>query len=129
MVPPRNHESFAWLRDMKELDKHVNESIKLPRLGSELPKELRPLGDGFVPSILLTEQRVEIIKRFYNMMSISKDNMRNIGDGGLILSGPNGAGKSIMSYLLACTAYANNCILVYIVCMMIFLQFELTANC
>ena len=117
---PRNHESFAWLRDMNELEKHMNESIKLPELGYELPKELKALGDGFVSPILLTEQRLDIIKRFYNMMSLNKDGVRNLGDSGLILSGPNGSGKSIMSYLLACTAYTNNCILVYIVCIDIF---------
>ena len=101
---------------MKELEKHVNEAIVLPMLGPTLPKELetQASAEDMLQPILLTPQRVEVIKRFVNEMNPSEYGIKVRGKG-LILSGPNGQGKSILSYLLACTAYANNCMLVYIV--------------
>jgi len=101
---------------MTELEKHLNKSIKLPFLGGAAHKELEPSEEdpGHVPPILLTRQRIDTIKRFFNDMKLSKDNLQIMGKG-LILSGPNGQGKSVLSFLLACTAYANNCFLTYIV--------------
>ena len=101
---------------MKELEKHVNKAIRLPQLGPTLPKELgsQTTADGMLEPILLTPHRIEVIKGFVNEMKPSQNNVRVL-EKGLILSGPNGQGKSILSYLLACTAYANNCVLAYIV--------------
>ena len=98
---------------MKKLDEHINKTIVLPIIG--MPKELEASKDDirFTQEILLTPQRIDIMKRFYKEAIVPKQHPR-IGNG-LILSGPNGQGKSILSYLLACTAYANDCVLVYIV--------------
>ena len=101
---------------MEELGKHVNETLVLPVLGPTLPKELetQASAEGIIQPILLTPQRVEVIKRFVNEMQVRRDSV-SIPGKGLILSGSFGQGKPILSYLLACTAYANNCVLVYIV--------------
>jgi hypothetical protein len=114
-LAPRDHEAFKWLKDMKELVKHANETVVLPMLGPTPPKELetQASAEGILQPILLTPQRVEVIQRFVNEMQLGQDDVPIRGKG-LILSVPNGQGKSILSYLLACTAYANNCVLVYI---------------
>ena len=113
---PRDDPVFDWLRDMDLLEKHENETIKLPFIGS-LPKELSFGPDRrFVQPILLTKQRIDIIKRFYNQVKPGREEMMfEDAANGLILSGPNGQGKSILCYLLACAAYANNCVVTYIV--------------
>lgn len=101
---------------MEELEEHLDESVILPRIGIAYHKELEPREEdpAHVPPILLTRQRIDTIKRFFNDMKLSKNDLEIAGKG-LILSGPNGQGKSVLSFLLACTAYANNCLLIYTV--------------
>jgi len=115
---PRDHPAFDLLKDMHLLEKHENKAIILPDItDGNLAKELT-LGPDlrFVQPILLTKQRIDIIKRFYNQVQPGKEDFRFRQRGnGLILSGPNGQGKSILCYLLACAAYANNCVVTYIV--------------
>jgi len=102
---------------MTELEKHLNKSVKLPCLGTSYHRAFQPTNTdpNHLPPILLTRQRIDTIKRFYAEMKLDQDNIENGGEG-LILSGPNGLGKSVLSFLLACTAYANGCFLTYIVC-------------
>ena len=116
-IVSRDHPDFKVLTDMAELDKMVNKAISLPVLGDELPKELGMFHKDMskVPPILLTQQRVDIIKRFFKEVCMNQDHVKMEVASGLILSAPIGQGKSIMSYLLACAAYANNCVLLYIV--------------
>jgi hypothetical protein len=57
---------------MKELEEHVNQAIILPQLGPTLPKELGGQTDArnMLKPILLTPQRIGIIKRFVNEMQL-----------------------------------------------------------
>ena len=86
---PQCHPAFNLFRDMDELEKHVNETIVLPVLGHQRHKNLLPAeddSDHYLP-ILLTRQRVDIIKRFFEDLEIAKDDVRIMGKS-LILSGP-----------------------------------------
>lgn len=94
-----------WLEDKK------NQVIPLPDL-LDYPKDFNP--NEVLSSTLLTPERIEILRNFARKVHLGETYRKNdLPEMGIILSGPNGVGKSIMSYLLACTAFINGCILVY----------------
>lgn len=115
-LPDRDSRDWDHLRapaGLNELLKSENlaKTIKLPNL-VELPKELR---EDTLATIILTPQRVQILKQFRDAMRIGVRDIKGEEEAGIILSGANGVGKTVESYLLACVAYVNNCILTYIV--------------
>lgn len=65
-------------------------------------------------STILTPQRLDILRHFAKLVHLGVPDREMKSAQGIILSGPNGVGKSIISYMLACTAFVNGCILVYI---------------
>jgi len=94
------------------LDDLENTFVPLPDL-LVYPKDFNP-SEALI-STLLTPQRVEILRHFAQMVHLGEPHKANDRpELGIILSGPHGVGKSFMSYILACTAYVNGCILVYI---------------
>lgn len=112
------------------MEKSVNRAMELPVISDDLPKELddQELAEGDLLKILITPERATIIKEFVAQL-LRPNSQLTSRRKGWILSGPNGQGKSVMSYLLACTAYANGCLLTYIVRCHVIHWFPLSVNC
>ncbi len=73
------------------------------------------MNEKMLKSIMLTPQRYQLLKEFAEAVHLGQRDVKGMPQSGMILSGPNGVGKTVESYLIACTAYANDSILVYIV--------------
>lgn len=100
---------------MVKLEQMSNQVLELPRMGLYEHRDfVAERTADCMPPILLTDERISIIRRFCNEVNMVVDDC-NSESPGMILGGPPGSGKSVTSFLLAATAYANHCFLVYIV--------------
>ena len=98
----------------------IDQPVVLPPLVPPmmLPKDLQnqvSAENGMLSPILITAERATIIKGFVENLRLPAGTRPDKRRQGWILSRPHGQGKSILAYLLACAAYANNCLLTYIV--------------
>lgn len=115
-MPSRNDPKFKIFHDINLLLQSENKVIDLPNFGTEFAKDMNVEKQKIS---ILTPQRISILIKFMEMVNMGKPTDKNYSQKGMIISGPNGVGKTFMTYLMACAAYANNCILVYIVCIKI----------
>ena len=119
-LPSRSDQKWAYLRDIKEFEKLKGCTVELPQLGGsfvQYPKDMDSAIE-YAEKFLITEDRIEVMRLFHTAVQIgqkSSEYKGPVSQQGVILSGPIGVGKSVISYLLACSAYASDCILFYIV--------------
>jgi hypothetical protein len=102
-------EKFPFLRNRDEMKHQIGKLISLPRL-SRIPKGFEEYSS--TNSFLLTQQRFDLYKE---MDDFAKQTSDTGFSAGFVPSGPHGIGKSGIGYLLACYAFANNHLLIYIV--------------
>jgi len=124
LLPWREAPDWDHLRDLNILRNKIGQVIQLPNLSgtsNEWPKEMN---EKKIERIFLTEQRFKLVEEFWSTcrigqrdvpLPIEKDSEADRTPG-MVLSGPNGVSKTVASYLLACVAYVNSCILFYCVC-------------
>lgn len=128
----RDDKQFDYLRDLNSLKSRIGKEvgssqfIALPHLGA-FPKELKK---EKIQKFFLTKERLEILEKVWKTVQMRLDNVE-IADSielngktlylrsrefeGLIPSGPHGISKSSLVYFIASVAYANNCVVLYMV--------------
>lgn len=102
--------SHLHAKNLKKLK--AGQFIKVPIL----PRIPKGITEGVMKNLVLTPQRLELLHEFASTLHLGERDKHNKNqECGMILSGPNGVGKSVESYLFACTAIVNQCLVIYIV--------------
>jgi len=106
----QNNPQHSWLKT-SELQK-IKESkvLSIPRL----PLPVNPKGFDELQTyehFMLSEQRREILQEVTEFVTQKNLNKQSFG---IIPSGPHGVGKSSIGLLLACYAFVNNYLVIYI---------------
>ncbi len=113
LLPNSKDPRWAHLLDLPSLRFKIGESIELPVLGSELPREL---DKDKVKSIVLTPQRYSHLEEFSRAVNLGDKTVRDEACQNLmILSGTFGAGKTVASYLITSVAFLHGAVVIYVV--------------
>ncbi len=114
LLPNSKDPRWAHLLDLPSLRFKVGETIELPVLGSELPREL---DKDKVKSIVLTPQRYSHLEEFSKAVNLGGKTVSHEAcqNNLMILSGTFGAGKTVESYLITSVAFLHGAIVIYVV--------------